>query len=141
MIGGAPVTQAYADKIVGIDKQVVDLRFAAGNLRIESDGEQFRPKGRMLDLATQGTCRLFIEGEPTAGSLRIHAQGFEPGELVETVGQSGDAVSRSFAVISKDGCYEGVVLPRVPGKSKGDATFTIKGSKCELTVNYQWRLP
>jgi hypothetical protein len=135
------VGKSYADKIDALEKQVLDLRLAAGKLRIESDGEQFRPKGRMLGLDTQGKCLLFIEGEATAESVRVHAEGFEPGELVETIGQSGDVVTRNMVVISKDGCLEGVVLPRVSGKSGGDAKFTIKGSKCELKVTYQWRLP
>lgn len=127
----------YASKLAEIEKQILNAQLEAGGLR----EQQSRPKGRMLDLATQGDCRLFVEGEETSASFRIHGEGFTPGEVVEAITLNDGEAIRNVVTIGDDGCYEGIVVPRMGGKASGDVSNTVRGQSCDLTVHFKWRRP
>jgi len=74
-------------------------------------------------------------------SLRVRGEGYEPGEVAETISRSGDETIRRQVKISKQGCYDGPVLPRVSGQSRGKGSFSLEGQNCRLTVNFRWRMP
>lgn len=128
-------------QIRAIEKAIFDKQLELQQLLTAHDVPHVRATTRVLDRASWGKCSLYIEGEETAMSLRVRGDGFEPGETVEVISRSGDEVIRKIAKISENGCYEGIVLPRVIGRLQGKGSYTLKGTNCRLTVNYRWRMP
>lgn len=131
----------YNQLINDLESKIFQKQAELQQLNKKQEAAQSRPSARILDRASWGACSLYIEGEETALSLRVRAEGYEPGELAESISRSGEETVRKQVTISSQGCYDALVLPRVPGKSGGRASFTLNGQVCRLTVNYRWRTP
>jgi len=131
----------YAQLIGALERRIFQKQAELQQLNDKQEGAQSRPSARILDRASWSGCSLYIEGEETAMSLRVRADGYEPGELAESISCSGDETVRKTVTISPQGCYDALVLPRVAGSSGGKASFTLNGQNCRLTVNYRWRMP
>ncbi|MGB5198323.1 MAG: DUF4124 domain-containing protein [Sedimenticolaceae bacterium] len=131
----------YNQLIVALEGKIFQKQAELQELNKKQEAAQSRPSARILDRASWGACSLYIEGEETALSLRVRAEGYEPGELAESISCSGDETVRKQVRISPEGCYDALVLPRVRGSSGGKASFTLNGRNCRLTVNYRWRMP
>ena len=85
-----------------------------------------------------GGCRLSLEiASRDAMVLLATAEGFEPGEELATTSKSNGEVIRHKHRFLKDGPIAGL-QPAVIGKDSGDASFTVEGAKCEVTLNYKW---
>lgn len=131
----------YNELIHDMENKILQMQVELQQLNKQQEAAQSRPSARILDRASWGDCSLYIEGEETAMSLRVRAEGYEPGELAESISHSGDETVRKQVTISPQGGYDGLVLPRVSGKYGGRASFALNGQTCRLTVNYLWRMP
>jgi hypothetical protein len=131
----------YNKLISDLESRIFQKQAQLQQLNEKQEAAQSRPSARILDRASWGACNLYVEGEETAMSLRVRAEGYEPGEVAESISRSGDETIRKQVTISPRGCYDAIVLPRVSGQSGGRASFTLNGQGCRLTVNYRWRMP
>lgn len=134
--------RSFYNQLIGtLESKIFQKQAELQELNKKQEAAQSKPSARMLDRSSWGACSLYVEGEETALSLRVRAEGYEPGELAESISCSGDETMRKQVRISPEGCYDALVLPRVRGSSGGKASFTLNGQNCRLTVNYRWRMP
>ena len=134
-------TERYARSIGTLDSQVLEKQLAIGRLLTRHDIAHRRPASRVLDRASWGDYRVFIEGDETAPSLRLRGEGFAWPDGVKVTHRRGDEETESSLIVSKNGCFEAVLYPRRAGRAGGKATVIVEGGQCKLRLNDSWRLP
>ena len=76
----------------------------------------------------------------TATAFAVHAEGFEPGEWVQSISKSGNETIADSVRVLPDSTPEGkvIVSPGVRGRRGGTATYTFIGRRCRVEVTYPW---
>lgn len=133
--------EEYEAKIGQLESKIFMHQSELQRLRSASDQARSQPQGRILGQMSEGKCRLLVEGEETAASVRVRAEGYQPGETIETISRSADETISRHEKVARDGSWEAILMPRVAGKREGRASFTVNGINCRLTVNFRWRIP
>ena len=85
-----------------------------------------------------GGCRLSLELASPGMIFLFTIEGFEPGEELATTSKSNGEVLRNKQKFLKDSPTISGILPAVIGKDSGDASFTVEGAKCAVTLDYKW---
>lgn len=94
--------------------------------------------GPTIAEARDGACHLWVQGEGEVFAVSV--EGLVPGESIEVTSTSdGETIARTKRV-REDGTYGTVLFPAVAGESSGWVTFSVTGSRCQLSATFPWHL-
>ncbi len=84
-------------------------------------------------------CRLSLELlSPDGMIFNITADGFQAGEELNVASKSEGELVQQKDRFPQSGPLTILILPGVIGKTSGDASYTVEGASCTVTIEYKW---
>ena len=84
-------------------------------------------------------CRLSLELlSPDGMSFNIIADGFQAGEELNVTSKSEGELVQQKDRFPQSEPLTVLVSPGVTGKASGDASYTVEGTSCTVTLKYKW---
>lgn len=85
-----------------------------------------------------GSCHLRVQGEGQVFAVTV--EGLVPGETIEVTSTSDGEVINVSRRAREDGTYGTALFPAVVGRSSGQVTFSVSGSRCQVSATFPWRM-
>lgn len=144
-----PVPGARLEQEIKVEKAPTAPTSAAGASRKASEapaaaGPSSSPLrvneelGPIIAESRDGSCHLWVQGEGEVFAVSV--EGLVSGESIEVTSTSDGETIAVTKSAREDGTFGTAIFPAVAGESSGSVTFSVTGSRCQLSASFPWHL-